>query len=502
MTTDPPDIVDRLAGAAGRYRDALPTGRLLAFPVTAIDRLGIPTWSVTFDAADGSTGGGHGYGETDEEALTGALGELSEVTHGAAAFRRIERRRASYRSLVVEVGAGGATDPLTLGLPAGSDVDGETELEWVPARRWTTGETVWVPADVAASLGEDLAGYHPFTTPITNGLGAGDSVARALGHGLLELAQRDGNGLSFRALDRGVELDVSSASPANQALLDLLMAAGVEAVPKLASIGDDAFGLANVYVVGRDLADDGDPLMATACGEAADTDRDRALRKAILEFAAARARKAFTHGPLDVVAAITPNGYLDDYLDRHRSDLEEPRALDAMVSWLELDNAEMTALLDDTVLARRATVAFEDLPASPDAGVQHRTDGVLLALAAQGLDVLLVDLSPPGADDSGDHGVHVVKAIVPGMEVETMSYHRIGERGAARLLARDSHLVGRGAPPRAGTAPIRLTATATERLGGPVWLDVAEIDRIVGRLYPLYREPGRHRAALASRARF
>ncbi|MGH9272652.1 MAG: YcaO-like family protein, partial [Ilumatobacteraceae bacterium] len=319
-----------LHGAAARYRDALPGGRLTMFPITAIDRIGIPAWSVTLDGDDGSTGGGHGYGETDAEAIVGALGELAEVTHGAATFRRIERRRSSHRRMTADLGADSAADPLTLGLPAGSDVDRDSELEWVPATRWITGEVVWVPTDVAASLSGDLAGYSPFTTPITNGLGAGDSKERAVGHGLLELIQRDGNGLSFRALDQGVELDVAGADRGNLALLDQLVGAGVEAIPKLAST---EFGLANVYAVGRDLGGADDALAATACGEAADVDRDRALRKAILEYAAARARKAFTHGPLDRVEAIAPPGYLDEYLDRHRDDEEEPRALDAMVTW-------------------------------------------------------------------------------------------------------------------------------------------------------------------------
>ena len=34
-------------------------------------------------------------------------------------------------------------------------------------------------------------------------------------------------------------------------------------------------------------------------------------------------------------------------------------------------------------------------------------------------------------------------------------------------------------------------------LGGPAWFDRAGADRAVGELYALYREPGRHVAALA-----
>jgi ribosomal protein S12 methylthiotransferase accessory factor len=81
-----------------------------------------------------------------------------------------------------------------------------------------------------------------------------------------------------------------------------------------------------------------------------------------------------------------------------------------------------------------------------------------------------------------------------------MSYGRIGERGVRRLLERDDDRAGLvavgSAPPAPGWAPVHLTAAAQERLGGPAWLDRARVDQVVGELYPLYREPGRHAAAL------
>ena len=36
-----------------------------------------------------------------------------------------------------------------------------------------------------------------------------------------------------------------------------------------------------------------------------------------------------------------------------------------------------------------------------------------------------------------------------------------------------------------------------ERLGGPAWLDTGAIDRIVGPLYALYREPESHAVRFA-----
>jgi hypothetical protein len=88
--------------------------------------------------------------------------------------------------------------------------------------------------------------------------------------------------------------------------------------------------------------------------------------------------------------------------------------------------------------------------------------------------------------------IHVVKVVAPGMEVETLSYLRIGERVLRRLLDRGSPLVGLGTPDTVDRLPVVLDAAATERIGGPAWLDRAEVDRTLGALYPLYREPTRH----------
>jgi ribosomal protein S12 methylthiotransferase accessory factor len=109
--------------------------------------------------------------------------------------------------------------------------------------------------------------------------------------------------------------------------------------------------------------------------------------------------------------------------------------------------------------------------------------------------VWYVDLTPPGA------AARVVKVLVPALEVEGMSYHRIGRRGVARLLARGDALVGRvadGVPPGARRVP--LPADDEEALGGPVWFDVGEAERRLGALYALYREPGEHVLAFADAA--
>ncbi len=78
-------------------------------------------------------------------------------------------------------------------------------------------------------------------------------------------------------------------------------------LPKFAT---DEFGLANLYVVGFDQDGRGPrvPIMLSACGEACDPDRNRALRKALLEFCSARVRKTYGHGPLDEASSVAPPG--------------------------------------------------------------------------------------------------------------------------------------------------------------------------------------------------
>ena len=133
---------------------------------------------------------------------------------------------------------------------------------------------------------------------------------------------------------------------------------------------------------------------------------------------------------------------------------------------------------------------FTDLPTSPRAAWE--TPQALLETwleRLRGFDVLSLAwtrTTPDGAP------VHAVKAVVPGLEVETLSYLRIGERVLRRLLDRGSDLVGLGAPTTADQLPVVLTPEATERVGGPAWLDRAAVERTVGELYPLYREPTRH----------
>jgi ribosomal protein S12 methylthiotransferase accessory factor len=179
----------------------------------------------------------------------------------------------------------------------------------------------------------------------------------------------------------------------------------VDVKVKLASTD---FGIADVYAVGTG-ADEHNPVMATACGEAAHPDRERAVRKALLEFVAARTRKAFTHGPLEAVRAAAPPGYLERYLESTPLDRagEEQRALDAMVGWTGWTSPAARPA-GGTVLSQRSTGRAGRPP--DDAGRRQRGPARrrVRAPARRGMQVLVADF--PSADGS----VHAVKAVVPG----------------------------------------------------------------------------------------
>ena len=469
-----------------RYLASFP-GEVVEFPVVGLDVLDVPLHSAALSASPRHPGGsGLGYGATADEARTGALGEMAEMALSTRALAGVSRVEASFAELVRKEGPGRVQDPRTLALEAGSPYDDDRVLQWLPMTRLRDGESVLVPAELVASGPGDLPGPPPpggwLTTVITNGQGAAFDPKRAIVHAVLEVLQRDGNVTTFRAMDRGVVVDPDGLrDPDALALLDRLDAAGIDVTVKLASTD---LGVVSVYAVGcsRDLAEPV-PIMATACGEAAHPDRDTAVRKALHEFAAARGRKAFMHGPLDMVRRATPPGYVDGWLTGHPPErlVEENQALDAMLHWAALGTSALVDLLQDTVFGRRSIVRLTDLPSWTGDDLH---DDVVGGLHDRGFDVL-VHLQPSDGD------AVAAKVLVPGCEVETMSYGRIGERGLRRLREQDDALVAIGPDP-GGWGRVHLTAEAEDRLGGPAWLDREGARRRVGALYPLYREPGRH----------
>jgi len=485
-----------LLRALETYRSAIPGHRAHEFRLDSLDRLDIPLWAVFVWAEDGDFSDGYGYGSNALAAQVSAWGEIMENYFATETLRALPRRRASYGELLVE--GSEVCDPLTLCLDAAANYTAETSLVWTRATRWPSGEKVWVPLEAAAISPGDILSEIPAARrlfmPITNGLGAGMTLPQAITHGILEQVQRDGDSVTFRALDQGVRIDLRSVQDqGTRELLAYLDARGVEVMAKLAGV---ALGMAVIYVVGheRDLHDVRFNLSISACGEAADPDPERALRKALDEFVSSRARKRFMHGSLADMRSVAP----ERYCERVESDPlhgDEPRALQSLVSWTRMTRQELFGILQDPVFACRSVIPFSELPgtSAPSLTEEGRLELLGTRLAREGSEVLYVDFTPPGAS------FHVVKTCCPRLEVETMSYGRIGRRNLERLCRRAAEdpafagLVGISDGDRpAGSLPIHLTASDEAALGGKGWLDPAAIERVVGKLYALYREPNGH----------
>jgi ribosomal protein S12 methylthiotransferase accessory factor len=481
---------DDLQAVADAFRGTMPRdAHVSVFRIDQLDRTGVPVVQANLILPDEPATIGYGYGFTEVEAEVGALGELCEEVHVGRHVAEAPRIAGSHASLSRERPV---ADPLTLCLPAGSDYTPDLTLDWIEARRWPSGEAVLVPREWVAAYPYQLGAKPRLITPITNGLGAGFDLEHAIAHGIMEALQRDGNVTGYRALDQGLVVEPDAVADAQvQGLLDRLRALGIGVMVKLAST---EFGMTNLYVVGDDRGQPVVPIQVTACGEAVHPDRARGLRKALLEFCGSRARKAATHGPVPLLRQALPPAYVERQLAVAMLDEEEPRALAAMVEWMGLDAAALRARLAGTVFSERQRRRLSDLPDAGAAAVassKDRLDLLVRALAAEGLEVLYVDCSPSAE-------VRVVKVVVPGLESETMSYHRIGWRGVRRLRARGDALL-RDAPGE-GLRRVRLRPEDEARAGGPAWFDTALATRIVGGLYPMYRETGTFSAQLAARS--
>jgi len=453
-------------------------GQVVDFDISSLDRLGIPVTSCSL-AVDGQLRHhGNGYGSTVQAARISGLGELAEGVLSAANVDTLARSavRGSRRELVAAHGADGVADPRTLCLPAGSRYTDESPLRWVPVSRVASGERVWVPLEFVASDASEAGDIPTLIPPITNGLGAGLDPARPITHGILEILQRHTNGLRFRALDRQSPVIAPDRLPAAVvALLDRLAERGVEPVLKHAGT---ELGVCSTYVMGLD-EDLSVPIRLTAGGEAAHPSAEVSLTKSVLEYANSRARKAFCFGGGDRVRAVAPRGYWEGLPQVSG----EPRAVEAMTAWRDLPPEQ---LRDLTLPDRSRRVGYQDIEVDGVPDLSRPAD-LLTYLLDQlaGHDVLATSIERDG--------VVVAKTIVAGLEVETLSYGRIGELGAAKSLAQDLDLVRiQDGPSDSHHDRVCLTPEAEERLGGPAWYSYAVAEQIVGPLYPLYREPPRH----------
>ena len=465
---------------------ALSKGKVFEFDFSPLDHLGIPLWTIAVIGEDGALSDGFGYGPSLEYAQTSGYGEALEWFWTREALKICPRRYGTWAQISQDAAC---VHPISCNLQAGDEFsEADTRLEWVEVARHPDGEKFWMPIEFVAPRRADILcnaergnlEVRSVAVPITNGSGAGPDLEHAFAHGVLELLQRDGNSVNYRALDRGIRVELDDVrDPQTRELLASLERRDIEVIVKLAALD---FGMANVYVVGydRNVEDALSPISLSACGEAVHPDREFALAKALREFVMARSRKAFNHGPLAPIRRIAPEGYLEAFRPSSMRS-EDERALREMRGWMKMSHAEIFEMLRDPIFQTRERVRFSDLPHTSVEGASERLRLLTERLNAENLEIFTFDASPL------DQSVRVVKVIVPGLEVETMTYERIGRRNLHRLLERGSNLVGEGTAPE-GAHPIRLMGEDDRRF----WFNSREKERIIGPLYPLYREPGRH----------
>lgn len=463
-------------------------GTVIDLDIDPLDRTGVPVTSCSLLVDGELTHHGNGYGADRATARRNGLGEMVERAVGSVGVARLRREAVvgSHREVVDRRGDE-VVDPRSLALPAGCDWSADRPLEWLRLTRVRDGAPVLVPLDLVASEpGEvsDRTGLPPLLPPVSNGLGAGLDADRAVAHGLGEVLQRHTNGLRFRALDRLSPVIALDGLPAEVlALVDRLRAGGIEPVLKHAAT---ELGVCSTYAVAHEVAPLGpvSKVVVTACGEAADPDPTASMVKSLLELANSRARKAFCFGDLDRARALMPPAYRD-HLPTTGGD---ERAARAMRGWAELSADELAALCaPDTTHVTTYDALAPDGPAPADGSPRAVLDHLLAAFAPEEVphEVLAAVTELDGAV--------VAKVLVTGLDVETLSHGRIGELGARFSIEHDLDLVRRAdGPVGEHTARVHLPPDAEERLGGPAWFSYAVAERIVGPLYPLYREPLRH----------
>ena len=476
-----------LEKVAETYKDNIPyKGKLRTFRVDGIDRLGIPIFDATFLGDNEQYGNGLGYGATPIEAEVGAYGEMYEELMISETGLNIESVEGSYNEMCKEHEDDIVIDPLTLVLPAGSEYKPDLELKWVQINRLKDNAPAWIPLEFVGNYNEYIKYPNQLITAITNGSGAGDTFERALLHALLELLQRDGNADCFRALDQGKVIDLEGISEETRELMQKLEAMDLKVIPKLARI---TCGCVSLYAVGDDTSSDDFPFTVAACGEAADPDFDRAIRKAVLECASSHSRKIFYHSSMERKKEITPEGYEKEVMNMMNLKTEEQRALRTHVEWLQMGKEKLREKLADSVFLQKETVSTKELPSFDGNSIEERLNQVLKGYKEEGLEIYYYRATP------AEHPIQVVRAIVPGIEMEFASYHRIGARGVQRLLDRKDKLISSVSGP--GKKRVRLTTEKEKELGGRFWLDTEALDKKINELYPLYREPSAHTAMYA-----
>ncbi len=379
-------VSDTASIAEGRLK---PLGITRVADITGLDVLGIPVYnSVRPTAADGNLTVTSGKGLTPLSSRASAMMEAIERYYGEI------QGRSGITCSLNELRQRGelALDPRQLIIDRDAEFDGQTRIEWVPARELTRDRVVYVPA---------VSVFVPYTVQprlfgsSSNGLASGNSLPEATLHALLEVIERDAT--TFSELGRtGFQITRDTLPQPALGLVESMESADIDVVVRY--VPSDC-GLPTFHVSIDDTRS-GDPMLING-GFGCHPDPLVGVCRALTE--AAQSRLSVISGAredLDRNEKMRTAGYSD--------------VRSRLASWFEKGPERSFGDISDL---SRPTIA-EDLSL------------VLGLLVKAGMRVVLAcNLAAPEQD------LAVVRVVVPGLETAHIQRKRVGPRLARALSA-------------------------------------------------------------------
>lgn len=388
LRASPPE--QTLARAKAKAREL---GITRVTDVTRLDRVGVPVFmSIRPSAAPGSLCVNAGKGLRAIEAEVGAYMEAIEYAMAEPGASHVRTVRATARDVLDGRRRSGAV--LDLCPKLGEVVRLDAPMDCVEAEETTTGARTLVPADLVFLPYRPHARYKSRFGSSSNGLSSGNTLREATVHGLCELIERDTQ--AFEAVrDTSALVDLDSVDGTGAKLVATIRQSGLDLFVRTAK---SAFGLPYFTAVIHD-SDTCSPHLLNG-GSGCHPHRSIAFVRAVCE--AAQSRLSYIHGGRDDLAAQH---------DRFRrwGDARKRTYVRRVVTTFSRGARVPFASVDDL---RRATPTIEACEAL-----------VLERLRAQGMTkAYRVAFSRPRDD------LHVVRVIVPRLEVFDESLLRVGAR--------------------------------------------------------------------------
>jgi ribosomal protein S12 methylthiotransferase accessory factor len=290
LRTAPPAVTLERAKARAR---ALGITRVT--DTTRLDRVGLPVFaSIRPTALPGSLCVNAGKGLHPIEAEVGAYMEAIEFALAEPGASPVKIVKARVRDVL----DGHARPEAILDLcpRAGERVRLDAPMDCVEAEEITTGERALVPAELVFLPFRPHARFRGLFGTTSNGLASGNTVAEATAHGLFELVERDV--CSFEAIrDTSVPVDLDTVDGPPGALVETIRSADLQLFVRTAK---NAFGLPYFFAIINDPDVYAPHLLNGGFG--CHAHRNVSFVRAVSE--AAQSRLTFIHGGRDDLTKI------------------------------------------------------------------------------------------------------------------------------------------------------------------------------------------------------